>query len=181
MANQCVIELSCLDTDDLTIFNMFIITPSIGTYSVHCRRKDLDPDEGVDFSFNTRNFEMIEYYLKSISSDYNKCQWSVELYIVDLDTIANANFQKLVENVSLSMAPIIDYELKDINTLKQQVNKFINFMENIEIIPQDLPDLIPVSIFDSSVSVPLESNTEVALEQIYDDDSSDDVVFIQEP
>ncbi len=150
-------------------------------FTVHSRRTDWSED-GVDFSFKTYKLEMIEYYVKSVFSDYDpaECTWSFDVYSACLDNTC-ADFRAL-DDMILKLDPIIDYDI-DINALKTHITNCVKFMQSIEIIHRetydDLPDLIPLSLEEIAAlhEQEEEPNPELALDQIYDD-AADDIVFI---
>ena len=128
-----------------------------------------------NFSFKTSNIEMIEYYVKSIYSDYaeENCSWSFSVYLVD-EEIDCSSFQNIIDNVISKLDTMFDYYISDINTIKTHINKYMLFLQNIEVIPQDLPDLIPMNLESSEEK----EVTNIRLDEI-SDDSSEDLVFIK--
>ena len=188
MTSQLLIKLDGYQSDTV-IFEMFIMASPESEFTVHSRRTDWSED-GVDFSFKTSKLEMIEYYVKSVFSDYDpaECTWSFDVYSACLDN-TYVNFRAL-DDLILKIDPIIDYDI-DINSLKTHITNCVKFMQSIEIINQetydDLPDLIPISLEDIAALQDHDqehthvqehdSNPELALDQIYDD-AADDIVFI---
>ena len=174
MNSQSIIDLTCYDEDETIMFEFFILPQSPESYIVHSRKSDVYSVEN-NFSFKTSNIEMIEYYVKSIYSDYaeENCSWSFGVYLVD-EEIDCSSFQNIIDNVRRNLDTMFDYYISEINTLKTHINKYLNFLQNIEVIPQDLPDLIPVN---------LESSEEKEVPDIELDkrseDSSEDLVFIK--
>ena len=177
MTSQLLIKLDGYQSDTV-IFEMFILASPESEFTVHSRRTDWSED-GVDFSFKTSKLEMIEYYVKSVFSDYDpaECTWSFDVYSACLDN-TYVNFQA-IDDLILKIDPIIDYDI-DINALKTHITNCVKFMQSIEIINQDdLPDLIPLSLEEIHALRQEEPdpNPELALDQIYDD-AADDIVFI---
>lgn len=200
MTSQLLIKLDGYQSDTV-IFEMFITASPESEFTVHSRRTDWSED-GVDFSFKTSKLEMIEYYVKSVFSDYDpaECSWSFDVYSACLDN-AYANFRAL-DDLILKIDPIIDYDI-EINSLKTHITNCVKFMQSIEIINQetyDVPDLIPLSLEEIAAlqyndhqchvqehvqehtheedhDQDHDPNPELALDQIYDD-AADDIVFI---
>jgi hypothetical protein len=178
MTSQLLIKLDGYQSDTV-IFEMFIMASPESEFTVHSRRTDWSED-GVDFSFKTSKLEMIEYYVKSVFSDYDpaECTWSFDVYSACLDN-TYVNFQA-IDDLIMKIDPIIDYDI-DINSLKTHITNCVKFMQSIEIINQDdLPDLIPLSLEEIAALQEDEEhdpNPELALDQIYDD-AADDIVFI---